>query len=128
MTQVRKLNIARRHLTQEQKRGLIRDQLKATPEQSDRQIAQALGVHHTTVATQRKELEGSGDVAKLATSIDTLGREQPRTRKPLISVFNPTKREERAMKKPEVVARMQEAKDITVQQAGRFLSVFSVWT
>ena len=108
LTHARKLNIARRHLTSGQKRELIRDQLKATPEQSDRQIAQALGVHHTTVATQRKELEGSGDVAKLATSIDTLGREQPRTRKPLISVFNPTKREERAMKRPEVVERMQE--------------------
>ena len=109
LTHARKLNIARRHLTSGQKRELIREQLRATPEQSDRQIAQNLGVHHTTVATQRKELEESGDVAKLATSTDTLGREQPRTRKKsVVSVFNPTKREERAMKKPEVVERMQE--------------------
>ena len=107
LTHARKLNMARRHLTQEQKRGLIREQLKATPEQSDRQIAQALGVHHTTVTTQRRNMEESGDVAKLATSTDTLGREQPRTRKP-VSVFNPTRREERAMKNPEVIERMQE--------------------
>ena len=84
LTHARKLNMARRHLTQEQRRALIRDQLKATPEQSDRQIAQALGVHHTTVATQRKDLETKGDVAKLATSTDTLGREQPRIRKILM--------------------------------------------
>ena len=90
------LNIARRHLTSEQKRGLIRDQLKATPEQSDRQIAKAFGVTQPTVSAQRKELEASGDVKKIITSIDTLGRKQPRTRKP-VSVFNPTKREERAM-------------------------------
>ena len=31
LTHARKLNMARRHLTQEQKRGLIREQLRATP-------------------------------------------------------------------------------------------------
>ena len=65
--------------------------------------AKALGVHHTTVTTQRKELEATGDVAKLATSTGADGKVYPR--KP-VSVFNPTKREERAMKKPEVVERM----------------------
>lgn len=107
LTHARKLNMARRHLTQEQKRILIREQLKDTPEQSDRQIAKALGVTHPTVATLRKELEETGDVEKFTTSIDTLGREQPRVRKP-VSVFNPTKREERAITNPEVVSRMQE--------------------
>ena len=107
LTHARKLNMARRHLTSEQKRELIREQLKATPEQSDRQIVEALGVHHTTVSTQRKDMEASGDVAKLATTTDSLGREQPRERKP-VSVFNPTRREERAVSNPEVVSRMQE--------------------
>ena len=93
------LNIARTDICQKSDRSSIdtkRDQLKATPEQSDRQIAKALGVTQPTVSAQRKELEASGDVSKLDTSIDTLGRKQPRTRKP-VSVFNPTKREERAM-------------------------------
>ena len=98
LTHARKLNIARRHLTSGQKRELIREQLKATPEQSDRQIAQALGVSHPTVAAQRKELEKIGDVEKFTTSTDTLGREQPRKRKSVVSVFNPTKREERAVR------------------------------
>lgn len=43
---------------------------KATPEQSDRQIAKALGVHHTTVTTQCKELEENGDVEKFTTSLE----------------------------------------------------------
>lgn len=41
----RKLNSARRQLSQEQKRGLIKDQLKDTPEWSNRRIADMLGVH-----------------------------------------------------------------------------------
>ena len=105
LTHARKLNIARRHLTSEQKRGLIREQLKSTPEQSDRQIAKALGVSHPTVAVQRFDMEESGELEKFTSSIGADGKERPR--KP-VSVFNPTKREERAMKKPEVVERMQE--------------------
>ncbi len=107
LTHARKLNIARRHLTRGQIRELIREQLKATPEQSDRQIARALGVSHPTVASQRKELEESGALEKFTNTTCSDGRTYPRTRKP-VSVFNPTKREERAMKKPEVVERMQE--------------------
>ena len=105
LTHARKLNIARRHLTQEQKRGLIREQLKETPEKSDRQIAKDLGVHQSTVGTQRKILEKSGQVSKLDTSTGSDGKQYPR--KP-VSVFNPTKREEKAMSKPEVVEKMQE--------------------
>ena len=117
LTHARKLNMARRHLTTGQKQQLIREQLKATPEQSDRQIAKALGVSQPTVSAQRKELEDSGDVKKFITSEDTLGRKQPRKRKP-VSVFNPTRREERAMKKPEVIQRMQE-ENISITDASR---------
>ena len=94
-------------MTQGQKRNLIQEQLKETPEKSDRQIANALGVSPTTVGNTRHELEDNGHVSKLDTSIDTLGRKQPRKRKP-VSVFNPTKREEKALQNPEVVARLQE--------------------
>lgn len=109
LTHARKLNIARRHLTSGQKRELIREQLKATPEQSDRQIAQALGVSDKTVGSQRKELESTAEIPQFETNIGADGKERPRKakRKP-VSVFNPTKREERAMKNPEVVERMQE--------------------
>lgn len=113
-THARKLNMARRHLTQEQKRGLIREQLKETPEKSDRQIAKDLGVNHETVGSQRKNLETRGEIRHVSKSVDTLGREQPRERKP-VSVFNPTTREAKSLQNPEVVERIAEtnAKPLT---------------
>ena len=123
LTHARKLNIALRHLTSEQKRGLIREQLIETPGKSDRQIAQALGVSHPTVAAQRRELEESGDVEKFTTSTDTLGREQPRIRKP-VSVFNPSpsRREEKALSNPEVISRMQNSSANPVTISKQLLS------
>ena len=58
----RALNLARRHLSQEQRRELIREQLKDTPAKSDRQIAKALGVDHKTVSAQRDGLECIGEI------------------------------------------------------------------
>jgi hypothetical protein len=70
-------NIHRRHLTAEQKRELIERLIKAEPEKSNRQVAKATGVSHEHVRKVRGELEESGDVATVATSIDTKGRRQP---------------------------------------------------
>lgn len=114
LTHARRLNIARRHLNSEQKRELIREQLKDTPEQSDRQIAKVLGVDNKTVNTQRKNMEATEEIPQLSENIGADGKKRPRKtkhhRRPKqpVSVFNPTKREEKAMKKPEVVERMQE--------------------
>src|SRR5436190_21461298 len=46
---IRRLNILRRHLTREQVRDLIRDQVRETPERSNRHLAATLGVDHKTV-------------------------------------------------------------------------------
>ena len=78
----RQLNIARRHLSQEQRQTLILEQLKETPERSDRQIAQDLGVSNSTVSLARKEAVQTGDVCESHTSTDTMGRQQPRNRQP----------------------------------------------
>lgn len=59
---VRRLNILRRHLTQEQKRELIRDQVRETPERSNRQVARDLGVDHKTVGSERERLESTGEI------------------------------------------------------------------
>lgn len=77
-THARKLNMARRHLTQEQKRSLIQQQLQATPEKSDRQIARDLGISNKTVSTHRKEMEENGELCKLHSSIGADGKERPR--------------------------------------------------
>ncbi len=57
---------------------LIRQQLKETPEKSDRQIADGLGVSHHTVETQRKELEAGGQIAHLKESIGADDKQYPR--------------------------------------------------
>lgn len=108
-THARKLNMARRQLSQEQRRELIRQQLRETPEKSDRQIAAGLGVTNKTVAAQRKGLERTEEIPQLKTNIGADGKERPRQvqRKP-VSIFNPSKREERAVQNPAVVERMAE--------------------
>jgi phage N-6-adenine-methyltransferase len=78
----RQLNLARRHLNQDQKRGLISDQLKDTPERSNRQVAEGLGVSHVTVGGVRNELEGRGQIDHVSERTDTMGRVQP-ARKPI---------------------------------------------
>lgn len=106
----RKLNMARRHLTQEQKRGLIREQLKETPEKSDRQISAGLGVDHKTVSAQRKSLETIGEIPQCSRETAD-GRTYPAERKP-VSVFNPSKREEKALNNPKVIERMADGESV----------------
>jgi ParB-like chromosome segregation protein Spo0J len=76
-TYVISANIHRRHLTSEQKRELIAKLLKANPAKSDRQVAETIKASPTTVGTVRKKLEAAGDVSKLDTRKDTMGRKQP---------------------------------------------------
>jgi hypothetical protein len=75
------VNFHRRHLTPEQKREGIANLIKATPDKSDRQIAEMLRVSPTTVGTVRREMEATGNVSKLDTRTDTKGRKQPATRR-----------------------------------------------
>ena len=83
-THARMLNVARRQLTPEEKRALIREQLKETPEKSNRQIAKGLGVNDKTVGKQRMNLESSAEIPQLNYQIGTDGKERPRQRKPSI--------------------------------------------
>ena len=113
-THARKLNIARRHLTTSQKQKLTDDEIKANPARTNTEIAKAIGVSDKTVASRREKLEACSEIPNIETITDTLGRKQPRKKnrnkqpKQPVSVFNPTKREERAMKNPAVVERMKE--------------------
>jgi ParB-like chromosome segregation protein Spo0J len=50
-------NIARRHLTSEQKRKLVLRLIRERPKDNDRKIASLVGVSNKTVWTYRKELE-----------------------------------------------------------------------
>ena len=82
---IRAINAYRRHMTPEQRRQVIAEQLKDAPQKSDRQIAAGLGVSHHTVGAQREKLESTGQIAQLETSIGADGKERPRQaeRKPV---------------------------------------------
>jgi hypothetical protein len=80
-TYVISANIHRRHLTAEQKRELIAKLIKATPEKSDRQIAETVKASPTTVGTVRANMEAKGEVSKLDTRTDARGVKQPARKK-----------------------------------------------
>ena len=71
------LNVHRRHLTAQQKREVIAKVLKATPEKSNRQVAEAVKVDHKTVASVRTEKEARGEIPHVEARTDTKGRQQP---------------------------------------------------
>lgn len=79
---VRALNLARRHLTQRERRALVADAIRDDPQASDRRIAVALGVSPTTVGAVRAELVEAGDVSNLDTRVDARGVERPATQPP----------------------------------------------
>ena len=76
-TMARALNLARRQLNSEQKREIIADQLRETPEWTDRRTAKMLGVTHPTVASVRAELESSGKIFHCPAREGSDGRWQP---------------------------------------------------
>ncbi|HEY2205135.1 MAG TPA: ParB N-terminal domain-containing protein [Pseudonocardia sp.] len=68
-------NLARRHLSRQQKRQLIADEVNADPTRSDRAIGRLLGVDHKTVGSVRRELGGeipqpSADPARVPSEHD----------------------------------------------------------
>lgn len=82
----RRLNIARRQLSPEDKRDIIRDQIREEPTKSARQIAWALGISHHTVMKVRREMEDVGTIAHVEHVVDTLGRKQPINRQRAVYV------------------------------------------
>lgn len=80
-TLARCLNLARRQLTQEQKRQLVADQLIEIPERSNRWTAKQLGVHHSTVASVRADLESTGEIIQLRKTVGTDGKYRPTIKK-----------------------------------------------
>ena len=78
----RSLNLARRQMTQEQKRQMVADQLLETPERSNRWVGKQLGVHHATVAAVRAAMQSTGQVIQLAKTLGEDGKYRPAS-KPL---------------------------------------------
>jgi ParB-like chromosome segregation protein Spo0J len=85
----RKMNVLRRQLTREQTRGLIEDQLRDTPDWSDRRIGKELGVDHKTVGAARSGLAATGEFPQLEKTVGRDGkarsvRKAPRRQNPTL--------------------------------------------
>jgi ParB-like chromosome segregation protein Spo0J len=74
----RKNNILRRHLTREQVRRLIAEQLKDSPDWADNRIADELGVDGKTVGAVRDDLEATSEIPKLDRLVGKDGKSRPR--------------------------------------------------
>lgn len=74
----RALNVQRRQLSQAEKREAVADQLRETPERSDRAIGKALGVDHKTVGAVRREVEAGGEIPQVTESRGADGKTYPR--------------------------------------------------
>jgi hypothetical protein len=81
----RALNIARRHLNRDQKRQLVADQLRETPDRSDRLIGKMLGVDGKTVASVRAELEATADIPQFNRTVGLDGKTR---RRPFFQGYN----------------------------------------
>ncbi len=103
---IRKLNIARRHLSCIQKRELIEEQLKESPEISDRQIAEDFKVSNKTVSETRKKLEEKNELCKLHSSRGKDGKVRPR------SIYSTRDKKEKittiAEKKPQLINKIDD--------------------
>jgi hypothetical protein len=107
-------NIHRRHLTPEQRRGLIKQLLKMNPEQSDRAIASHIRTDHKTVGAIRKQQEATGEIPQLKERTGKDGKtrkrrpaqqRKPPKRTPQKPVVEPTPKEQVV---PNVVAQDEE--------------------
>ncbi|MBP3956895.1 ParB N-terminal domain-containing protein [Gemmata sp. G18] len=85
------LNLHRRHVSADEKRRLIREELLVNAGASDRSIGAKVGADNKTVAKERSELERREEIPHVEKRTDTIGRSQPASKKlPIASEGTPT--------------------------------------
>ena len=77
-THARRMNLARRQLTRDQRRKLIEDELRESPGTSDNSIGKNLGVDHKTVGSVRSKLERVGEIPQLDSVTGSDGKQYAR--------------------------------------------------
>lgn len=91
-------NLARRHLTREQKNRIVEMFLKTDPAQSDRVISKKAGTDHKTVGAVRSKLAATGEIPRLKKRQGADGK--ARTASPSRPTPKPAAREEFRMPAP----------------------------
>jgi hypothetical protein len=79
-SQVRALNLSRRHLDYSAKRQIIADEIREHPDRSNRWIARSLGVDDKTVTSVRSGMQSTSEVPKLGFTLGSDGKYRPATR------------------------------------------------
>jgi N6-adenosine-specific RNA methylase IME4/ParB-like chromosome segregation protein Spo0J len=112
----RKLNLARRHLDQQQKRTLVEERLRDMPESSNRQIAAALGVDGKTVGVVRDRMERTAEIPQLEKTVGADGKKRPKAfrfidpspegRRSILESAKPIRAEDRARRHSERIANL----------------------
>jgi hypothetical protein len=74
-------NILRRHLKPSERRELLKTLLKMNPEQSNRVIAEMARVSHVTVGAVRSDMQSTGQIDQLKTTVGKDGRERKQATK-----------------------------------------------
>lgn len=119
----REINISRRHLSSEQKRAVIAEQLRDTPSLSSRAIAARLGVDDKTVSVVRARMQVTAEIPQLEKTVGADGRER---RRPIRTTFLPEPANVRELKRVAKEIRANEQRmrhavrsDLAVQIAAR---------
>ena len=73
-TLARALNLSRRQLGIEEKRQIIGDQLRETPERSSRWVAKMLGVDDKTVTSVRRDLQSTAELPQFGKTVGLDGK------------------------------------------------------
>lgn len=94
------LNVHRRHLTREQRRSLTDAELKRDPTQSNRVIAEKVGVSPTSVGAARAELEATVQIGQSDTRIGKNGVEKPARKAAAKDAAEKAKAQESEAEKP----------------------------
>jgi hypothetical protein len=84
----RKANMLRRHLSREQVRQLVAEQLRDTPNWANSRVAQALGVDDKTVKVVRDTLESTSEIPKFDKLIGADGKTRPTKRPAAVMAHN----------------------------------------
>ncbi len=79
-SQVRALNLARRHLDYPAKRQIIADELRENPSRSSRWIAKSLGVDDKAVARVKASMQATAVLPQLSYTLGSDGKYRPATR------------------------------------------------
>jgi ParB-like chromosome segregation protein Spo0J len=98
---VRRRNAVRRQLSNYQKRMICKDQMRETPERSDREIGSIVGMDHKTVAAIRRGLEAQGQIPIVGARQGKDGRTRRVPQRPAKpSAAEPTSRTRRPSETP----------------------------